>query len=171
VTRAERRRLERQAANRAARERGVEVAEETEERPKEARSRHQLDALAADSLISEMQAKAGDRFYRDYRAGGSLTCLKLPPYQFGAKLAKGAPPSTDDHPWREAARLRFEMAQAALGPRERALVLHVCVCDQPLATWRPPIGFGRTPALELLRAGLDGLVVHYGWASSRGLAA
>jgi hypothetical protein len=105
------------------------------------------------------------RFYLDYRAGGSLTTLKTPLYQPGVKPLKKQRPPAADSPAQEAARLRFERASAKLGPRERALAIHVTVCDLPLAAYRAPVGYGREPPLQVLRRALDALIIHYGWAS------
>jgi hypothetical protein len=160
TTRAERRRLERQAANRAAREAGVVAAEE---RPRVVRSRHQLEALAAANAITNDQARAGARFYLDYIASGPVTHLRMPIYQPGPRPPKKHAGYVSDSLAREAARLRFERAGAVLDSLEWSVVVHVTLTDTAPDAWVRPIGYGRDPPLELLRRGLDALARHYGW--------
>jgi hypothetical protein len=164
ITRAERRRLERQAANRAAREAGAVAAEEAEQRPREARSRHQLEVLAAVAAITNEQARAGARFFLDFAASGPETRLRMPAYQPGPRPPKKHPGFASGSLAQEAARRRFERAGAVLDPLEHAVVFHTCVCDLPPGAWSPPIGFGNEPFLILLRRALDVLAQHYGWA-------
>jgi hypothetical protein len=163
VSRAERRRLERQAANRAAREAGATAAEEAEQRPREARSQHQLEILAAAATISTEQARGGARFYLDYLVSGPVTHLRMLNYAPAGRPPKKHRALAPDTLAQEAARLRFERASARLDPLERALAMHVCVCDLPPAAWTPPVGYGCEPPLALLRRALGALVRHYGW--------
>jgi hypothetical protein len=166
TSRAERRRLERQAANRAAREAGAAAAEEAEQRPREARSRHQLEVLAASGTISNMQANAGAKFCLDFVASGPSTTLRMPAYQPGWRPPKKHRPPAPDSLAQEAARLRFERASSRLDPLERAVAFHTCVCDLPPAAWQPPIGYGSEHPVEALRRALDVLVRHYGFSST-----
>jgi hypothetical protein len=160
-TRAQRRRAEREAANRAAREAGAEAAEEAQQRPRDARSRHQLEVLAAAAAISNDQARAGARLFLDFVASGPATTLRTPLHQPGPRPPKKHRAPTPSSPAQEAARLRFEWASAVLDPLERALAFHVAVCDLPLTAWSPAIGQRRDPPLRVLQQALDVLARHY----------
>jgi Domain of unknown function (DUF6456) len=162
-TRAGRRRAEKEAANLAARERGVAAAEEAKTRPRVARHVDQLDQLLMRREISADQAAAGMRFQGDFRRAGSATIGRLvgtyeanmprPPKKY---QAPGADPLAA-----VVARERFEQACRELGPL-CAVVIHVAVLDQPAEEW------GATPerrngdALALLRLGLATLNLFYG---------
>jgi hypothetical protein len=154
-TRADRRRAEREAANRLARERGAAAAEDARTRPRVARHVDQLDQPLARREISADQACAGMRFKGDFQHAGTATLgrligryepnLEAPPKRY-QQPAAGTLGSIQ-------ARMRFEGACRELGPL-CAVVVHVAVLDQPAEEW------GATPerrngdALALLRLGL-----------------
>ena len=71
-TRAARRRAEKQKANAAARERGVEAVEDARSRPRNARHAAQLDVLLHRHVITTDQARAGSRFAFDFRASNTV---------------------------------------------------------------------------------------------------
>jgi hypothetical protein len=162
-TRADRRRAERTAANRLARERGAVAAEEAKTRPRVARHVDQLDQLLARREISADQACAGMRFKGDFRRAGMVTIGRLIG-RYEPNLA--APPKRYQAPGADplaaiVARERFEGACRELGPL-CAVVIHTAVLDQAPEEW------GATPerrngdALALLRLGLATLHLWYG---------
>jgi hypothetical protein len=160
-TRAERRRAEREAAIRLARERGAAAAGDVPVRLRIARHQHQLDRLERDGVLTGEQARAGHRLCRDYQGGGALTRLRVPLYQPGARPPKKQPPPTADSPGALAARERFETAlRAAEG--YAPILVHVCLCDLVPAAWRPALGVnGHGHPIEQLREGLTLLAKHY----------
>jgi hypothetical protein len=167
ITRAERRRLEKQATNRAARERGEEVADEDSNRKRVCRQFTQLEVLEQQMVLGREQAQAGWRLRQAWFASGPDSRLRTALYEPNrARPPKKQQPALED-PGREVARGRFERALAAIdGKLERDAVIHVVLADQPIAAWAPGPGRlnGVSPT-ELLRAGLGQLAAFYGLLS------
>jgi hypothetical protein len=110
------------------------------------------------------QARAGARLWLDWRASGPVNGLKLPLYQPGPRPPKKHRPRGADTPKAEYFRARFEAALAAIEPVPRAVVVHVCLCDEPPLAWSAAVGLGREHPVELLRTGLLALERYYGVA-------
>jgi hypothetical protein len=162
-TRAARRRAEKQKANEAARERGVEAveaAEDAKSRPRNARHAAQLDVLLHRHVITVDQARAGHRFAGDFRRSGSvigsLTSRYEPNLPKKPKKYSASPPDTLSV---IEARERFEQAIAALGPLS-PIVIHVAICDLSASAWGAN-GKPNGDAVGLLRYALSVLAVHY----------
>jgi hypothetical protein len=164
-TRAARRRAEKQRVNAAARERGEEAAEDAKTRPRNARHAAQLDVLLNRHVITVDQARAGNRFSRDFHLSGTvighLTSRYEPNLQKKPKKYSAPPPDT---PHAIEARERFEQAIAALGPLS-PITIHVAVCDLPASAWGAN-GKPNGDAVGILRLALSVLIVHYSKASS-----
>jgi hypothetical protein len=162
-SRAARRRAEKQKANAAARERGVEAVEAAGDanRPRNARHAAQLDVLLNRHVITPDQARAGGRFNRDFRLSGTMIGRLTSRYEAGMPRPPrkySAPPP--DTPSVIEARERFERAVAALGPLA-AVVIHVTVCDAPASEWAASSTHRNGDAIALLRYGLATLTRHY----------
>ena len=159
-TRATRRRAEKQRVNAAARERGVEAAEDARTRPRSARHAAQLDVLLHRHVISPDQARAGHRFAGDFRVSGSVIGSLTGRYEpnLPKKPKKYAAPAPDA-PHTIQAREAFEQAIAALGPLS-PIVIHVAICDLSASAWGAN-GKPNGDAVGLLRYALSVLAVHY----------
>ena len=162
-TRAARRRVEKQKANEAARERGAEAvatAEDAKSRPRNARHAAQLDVMLHRRIVTADQARAGHRFAGDFRRSGSAIGRLTGAYEpnMPQKPKKYAAPAPDT-PHAIEARERFEQAQMALGPLA-PIALHVCVLDLPASAWGAN-GKPNGDAVGLLRYALSVLAVHY----------
>ena len=162
-TRAARRRVEKQKANEAARERGAEAvatAEDARSRPRNARHAAQLDVMLHRHVITVDQARSGNRFAGDFKCSGSvigsLTSRYEPNLPKKPKKYSASPPDT---PSVIEARERFEQAIAALGPLS-PIVIHVAICDLSASAWGAN-GKPNGDAVGILRLALSVLAVHY----------
>jgi hypothetical protein len=163
-TRADRRRAEKEAANRLARERGAVAAEDAADvnRPRVARHVDQIDQLVTRREISADQAAAGMRFAGDFRRAGTATLGRLVG-RYGPNLV--APPKRYQQPANDPiaavqARARFEQACRELGPLA-AVVIHTTVLDQAPEEWGASPTRRNGDALALLRLGLATLRLWY----------
>jgi hypothetical protein len=167
-TRAERRRAERARENAERRARGQEALEEQPRRLRFARHATQLQLLEANGTIGSEQARAGTRLWRDWHASSPENALKMLNYETGPRSPRKHRPPAPATPVQERAREQFERASELLGELAPVLI-HVCICDQPVGAWSPALGAsGHGHPVEQLRAGLDALARHYARWSSQG---
>jgi hypothetical protein len=113
--------------------------------------------LVSRSSITLPQKHAGERLYRDWVVSGS---------QIGRLTMRYEPPTTRttgarDTPGSIAARERFEAALRDAGRGPSAMLMHVCVTDEPPSTWPGLNGRAATEGPAVLRMALDGLVEFY----------
>jgi hypothetical protein len=163
-SRAARRRLEKQKANEATRERGAEAvatAEDARSRPRNARHAAQIDVLLHRHVITIDQARAGHRFARDFHLSGTVIGRLIGRYEAGMPRPPkkySAPPS--DTPHAIEARELFELACQALGPL-CPITVHVAICDLPPSEWCATADRLNGDARAVLRFALSTLARHY----------
>jgi Domain of unknown function (DUF6456) len=143
---------EKTAKNKATREQGQNVDEEAPVKLERARHITQLELLLSRGNITDRQYEAGDRLYRDWRASGSEP--RLVP-QYTREIGLGGDGFAE---YQVDARYRFQLALAALNPRQRAVAIHVCLLDEKLASWTGE-RLVISESMMLLREALDALIL------------
>jgi hypothetical protein len=123
--------------------------------------------LMARGSISPEQLRVGDPLASDYRRSHTSPGQLIGRYEPGLRPPKRYQAAA--HTLTSmAARERLENAMAVLAVEELAsIVLHVCVVDQPVTSWRPLNGHPVRVGIARLRDSLDALADHYGaWRHS-----
>jgi hypothetical protein len=166
--RAQRRVAARTERNARAREAALAL-DAVEEQPRVIRHMSHLERLCNRGVITPVQREAGERLYLDWRIGAEGVPHLVGKYS--ARMdgkARGGVPRIADAVHQIDARMRFEVAIAAVDSTLARLLVHVCVCDLSPSSWKPQFPNDGAPCLRL---GLDALAVHYRTTAGPALAA
>jgi Domain of unknown function (DUF6456) len=160
-SRAARRIAERTKINALAREAGAEIAADDQPKRRYARTKSQLELLESRGNITIHHRKAGERLEQDYRLSGTCPSRLISRYEPNMPRQPKKYQAPSDAPGNIAARERFDAAMSAIGPWLAPIVLHVVICDLPVANWGPMNGRAATHGPGLLFTALDALAAHY----------
>jgi hypothetical protein len=118
--------------------------------------------LASRGNISQEHRRAGERLERDYRRSDTIPTRLVGRYEANLPKAPKTYQFAADAPDSIAARERFEAAMQAVGPFLNGILVHVAICDLPVAEWGPMNGRAKNHGPPVLLVALDALCAHYG---------
>jgi hypothetical protein len=118
------------------------------------RTQSVLDRYLLRGQIGQRQFDAGDRLYRQWRAAGDQVSVTG---RYEQRLGR----SPNRSEFQIDMRCRVDAAMRDVGKQLSAVLVHVCLCDEPARDWALRIGGAPQAGIVVLRLALDALADHY----------